>query len=463
MRKAILILLALLIVLGGVYGYMRYTAPEPVEEDNTATGGEFVLSDIDPMTVMFLRYKLDGQEFRYKYTVYGWKLEEDEDFPLNQDVLEHMVSAMCKVTSDRMLTDDPAAFREYGLDPVHIAVELEDSKGNVYDYNIGTKHPTTSKFYFNVDGEKEIYTVPTLVGRYFENYPTLVSQMNNPHFPSPDPTTVYSFKVEHEGSVKQMVYADEGDPSCYTADYKWFWVEGDEYRPLSDAKMNELLTNIQGMGFIEPVAYSDDPSVLAQYGLTEEQRYTLTVDYNSLESGPSTEIFYVGQGDDGAVYGQLDGKTTVGRFAFGLSAFDPDYDSLRPIDFFRMELDTVDAMHVLLVDQVMVMTAERDGETVDYTDVGGRTLDGGKVTAFFNTLRSITPEGEYTGDVPAGVPYLQIDFDRNTESHANMTLRLWEHDDSYYVSQFNDELRLINKIDIRTLVSALEDAAAPIE
>ena len=138
MRKAILILLALLIVLGGVYGYMRYTAPEPVEEDNTATGGEFVLSDIDPMTVMFLRYKLDGQEFRYKYTVYGWKLEEDEDFPLNQDVLEHMVSAMCKVTSDRMLTDDPAAFREYGLDPVHIAVELEDSKGNVYDYNIGT-------------------------------------------------------------------------------------------------------------------------------------------------------------------------------------------------------------------------------------------------------------------------------------------------------------------------------------
>ncbi len=464
MRKPIIIMLCVLLALGGVYAYMRMTAPEPVEEDNTATGGEFVLSDIDPMTVMYMRYSKDGEEFRFKYSVKGWLWEEDEACPLDQTVLENMVKALCKVTSDRLLTSDRSTFKNYGLDPAFVKVELEDSKGNVYGFNIGDKHPTTSKFYFNVEGSDDVYTVPTLVGRYFQNYPTLVSLIGLPHFPSPKPSQVYSLTFEGNGIRRQMVYAADGDPSCYTGDYKWFWVEDGSYLPLDADKMTEMLTTYEGMGFFNAADYASDPAVLKQYGLDEESRYTITIDYNSIENGAVSETFYVGVGEDGGTYGQYGDNIVVGCFAYTMAFFEPKYENLKAVDFCKLEQETVDTLEVVLGDQVFRIEARRteaadtQAATVTYVTAGDKELDGGKVTALFNTMRGIKPEAEApVEEEPSGTPYLRFDFERNTEAWPEMTLKLWEYDDSYYLSSFAGELCLINKLDVRTLVSALSD------
>ena len=143
-NKPLILTLAALVLLAGIYGVMTLTQKEPEEKDETVTGGQYVLSDIDPMTIMSLKYTMGGIDFDFKYTVNGWLVRGNEDYPLDQSLIETMVNSLCAVTSDRLLTSDRSSFADYGLDPASIHVEMEDSGGVKYAYNIGNKNPTTS-------------------------------------------------------------------------------------------------------------------------------------------------------------------------------------------------------------------------------------------------------------------------------------------------------------------------------
>ena len=61
-------------------------------------------------------------------------------------------------------------------------------------------------------------------------------------------------------------------------------------------------------------------------------------------------------------------------------------------------------------------------------------------------------------EVPAGNPYMTITFDRNTENYPEMTLKIWEYDSSFYISEFAGIKVLVSKHDIQTIVTNLNAA-----
>lgn len=467
-NKPLMLTLAALVLLAGVYGVMTFTQKEPEEKDETVTGGQYVLSDIDPMTIMSLKYTMNGVDFDFKYTVNGWLVRDNEDYPLDQSLIETMVNSLCAVTSDRLLTSDPSSFSDYGLDPAAIHVEMEDSDGVKYAYNIGDKNPTTSKFYFNVDGSDDVYTVPTLIGRSFANYPTLASLLKLPSFPAASMSTTSLVTITCGGSTTEIVHMPDGDDSCYSSDYKWFLRSGSDLLPLSEDSLSNFLSVLSSLGFQEGADFSDDPAVLAKYGLDDDY-YTVSISYESASRGEVTDTFYLGEGEDGKTYGRLADSNVIGTIINKFDFFGFDYETYKADDLFKMPIDSVDQMTVMLNDSRYVIKLDRttstDSEgkettTTDYTLNGSSDYSGDAIVSFFNTLRDIVPEGDAPVGPSSATPALEISFKRNTATFTDMTFRMWEYDSSFYLTEFNGETRLINKLDAEKLIEAFMNVIA---
>lgn len=466
-NKTLIIMLAAVLVLGGIYAAVTLMTGPEEEPDLSASGGQFVLSDIDQTTVMGLSYTMGGQDFNFKYSAYGWQLADNTEMPLDQDVMEEMVSSLCNVTSDRKLETGRESFSEYGLDPAFVRVTLTDSKGESYTYNIGDKHEVSAKFYFNVEGTDEIYTVPTLVGRSFQNHPTVESLLKLPRFPSVSPSNTSAFTVEYNGNAYEVVYMADGYEGCYSSDYRWFLKSGGDMLPLDDEEMTNLLNVYSSLGMMTGVAWSSAPEVLAQYGL-ESGYITVTVSYTDGNMENVTKSFYLGKGQDGKCYGRVDGSDVIGQMANAYDFFLFSYDKYAPLDLFKMSPSTIDTMTAVVGENRYAIKGEHeisvgdDGKetSADSYTFNGKALDGQAMDKLFNTMRGVKAEGVAPVGRSEAQPYIEMTFERNTATNRQMTLRLWEYDSSFYLSEFDGRFLLINKLDAEAIANALNEAVA---
>ena len=86
------------------------------------------------MTIMHFRGETaEGETIELNYTVEGWQVPDNPDYPIDDSLVEDVIQPLCAVKSDRLLTEDPSAMAEYGLSPARFHVELTDSSGNVID------------------------------------------------------------------------------------------------------------------------------------------------------------------------------------------------------------------------------------------------------------------------------------------------------------------------------------------
>ena len=467
-KTALILCLVVLFALGGIYAAMVLKDKGSEEEETDPAleaAGDIVVTDIDQTTIMFLSYTTaSGNTLDFEYTVLGWKLKGDEDYPIDNYLVEEMVEMLCSVRSDRLLSEDSSSFAEYGLDPANISATMTDSSGNTYSFRIGDKHPTTSKYYFNVEGEDKVYTVPTMVGRAFEGYETPASLIALPSFPSASPSSVTSFTVEYDNALYEIVYLEDGHSSCYTSDYKWFLKQNGQYLPLDTDKITSLLSTYETMGFDHGEDFSSDPEVLDKYGL-KDGYVKVSISYESASEGPVTDSFYVGKGkEDGYGYARLEGSDIIGAIVNKYDFFRFDYENYKPDDFFALTLDSVDSMTMLYGEDRYVVKIDRQTETNEsgeeevtsiYT-FNGSEIVGDKVISFFNTIRETQPEG--TVSHALGQKVLEISFDLNRQGFDSMTLTFKEYDTNFYTAEFNGSVFLINKQDMQSIESAMLSA-----
>ena len=472
-KKSLLASLLVLALLCGIYGIQLATSEPVIDEDliyaQTGMSSEaMTLTELDMRTIMFLTVDCEhGDTMELEYTVQGWKVKGNHDIPLDDALVEEILNPLCAVKSDRLLSEDPAAKAEYGLEPARFKVTLTDSKGQSYTYNIGDKHPTTYKYYFNIEGEDKIYTVPTGVGMNLEEHHSVGSLIKSPYFPSPSVDVTESIVIETGDDHRiEVIHMPEGSETCWSDDYKWFFKsENGSLLPMDEATFSYFTNVIDGMGFLQTVDYCDEPAELEKYGLTEDKQHKMSITYESAQRGMVTDVIYIGLGENGSTYARIDGSWVVGSIVNKYDYFGFGYEKYQARDFFKLDLDTVDSMTVTLGDMVSVIEAERtlevtsDGKEKILTDftLGGKTLDSTAVTAWFNGMRNVAAE-DLTAETPAGSPYMTITFDRNTANHKEMTLKIWEHDSNFYISEFAGIKVLVNKNDVKTIVTNLTAA-----
>ncbi len=471
-KKALSISLAIMLLLGGVYAFMVMTLEEPIDEEaiyaeTGMSSNAMTLTEIDLRTIMELTVDCEhGDTMELEYTVQGWKSKDNHDIPLDDAIVEEILTPLCNVKSDRLLSEDPAAKANYGLEPARFKVTMTDSSGNSYTFNIGEKHPTTFKYYFNIEGEDKIYTVPTGVGMNLEEHHSVGSLIKAPYFPSPSADVTESIVIETGDRRVEVVHLPKGSDTCWASAYKWFFKsENGSLLPMNETDFTYFTNVLEGMGFLQTVDYCDDPAELEKYGLVEGKQHKMSITHESASRGVVTDVIYIGLGENGSTYARVDGSNVVGSIVNKFDYFGFGYEKYQASDFFKMDLDTVDTMTIQLGDLAAVIDTERtlevtsDGKEkviIDYYS-NDKHLNRSMVIGWFDSMCNVAAEG-LTSEVPAGNPYMTITFDRNTENYPEMTLKIWEYDSSFYISEFAGIKVLVSKHDIQTIVTNLNAA-----
>lgn len=124
-----------------------------------------MLAQYDAANTKSISYSKDGADFLTFHVKNGaWVYEGDENFPLNQQIVGSMASAMASVAAERAVEDvDKDA---YGLsDPAYvITVEYNDGVSHVY--TIGSYNSFTGGYYFTMDGD--CYMISSGLIPYFD-------------------------------------------------------------------------------------------------------------------------------------------------------------------------------------------------------------------------------------------------------------------------------------------------------
>ena len=153
----LVVCVVLLVILFVVYFILKNQNEKLEEEENADTSIQVL--NVAKEDVDSIRFMLDGKEETFTLQDETWKLESDETFEVDGDVLDSLVTAITEMTADRKL-EEVTDLSEYGLDePVQTAV-LTDKDGNTYTVYWGDSNSMTSNDYIYINDENDVvYTV----------------------------------------------------------------------------------------------------------------------------------------------------------------------------------------------------------------------------------------------------------------------------------------------------------------
>lgn len=153
----LVVCVVLLVILFVVYFILKNQNEKLEEEENADTSIQVL--NVAKEDVDSIRFMLDGKEETFTLQDETWKLESDETFEVDGDVIDSLVTAITEMTADRKL-EEVTDLSEYGLDePVQTAV-LTDKEGNTYTVYWGDSNSMTSNDYIYINDENDVvYTV----------------------------------------------------------------------------------------------------------------------------------------------------------------------------------------------------------------------------------------------------------------------------------------------------------------
>lgn len=153
----LVVCVVLLVILFAVYFILKNQNAKLEEEENADTSIQVL--NVAKEDVASIRFMLDGKEETFTLQDETWKLESDEAFEVDGDVLDSLVTAITEMTADRKL-EEVTDLSEYGLDePVQTAV-LTDKDGNTYTVYWGDSNSMTGNDYIYINDENDVvYTV----------------------------------------------------------------------------------------------------------------------------------------------------------------------------------------------------------------------------------------------------------------------------------------------------------------
>ncbi len=135
-----------------------------MQEDEAAS-----IFTADAEKVRSIEFLIDKQEVVFKKENDTWVKQDEEEFPVAQDVLTNAVGVFADFTSDRVL-EDVEDLSEYGLDTPQntITVTMDDNSTMVI--RVGMENEISSQYYVSKDDDRHtVYVVPDVNINYFMN------------------------------------------------------------------------------------------------------------------------------------------------------------------------------------------------------------------------------------------------------------------------------------------------------
>ena len=280
--KSLIILLAVLVVLVVAYVVTGQLKKKSAEKENE----EKQIAVLDMSDITSIQYTNGTDTMSFIKEGGTWYSESDKEFPLQQSSLKTMAETFGTLSANRELTDGDT-LADYGLEEPQYTITLKDADGEQQNIYIG--NAAGEDYYMTVGDKEKIYTVDYSVVNAM-NF-DLDSMLQKDTFPSIG-----------ADNIKKVTITKVGETTEYDAD---------------NSDQSDDITAIGGgLGaayFVDCVDYSVQADELAQYGLDEAQRTTVTVVYTDSDDKEQTFILYVGGRDESDAYNyvQMDGSKMV--------------------------------------------------------------------------------------------------------------------------------------------------------
>ena len=280
--KSLIILLAVLVVLVVAYVVTGQLKKKSAEKENE----QKQIAVLDMSDITSIQYTNGTDTMSFIKEDGTWYSESDKEFPLQQSSLKTMAETFGTLSANRELTDGDT-LADYGLEEPQYTVTLKDADGEQQNFYIG--NAAGEDYYMTVGDKEKIYTVDYSVVNAM-NF-DLDSMLQKDTFPSIG-----------ADNIKKVTITKVGETTEYDAD---------------NSDQSDDITAIGGgLGaayFVDCVDYSVQADELAQYGLDEAQRTTVTVVYTDSDDKEQTFILYVGGRDESDAYNyvQMDGSKMV--------------------------------------------------------------------------------------------------------------------------------------------------------
>ena len=260
------------VVSNAVSGDGEDTTPS---QPDIGTSGTFTIIDEDYTEITALSYTYEGSRVSMHIDENGkWVLDDDEKFPVNQEIVVNMSQAISDYGGYRQIIYDPANVSAYGTDDPLYEISAtyyngdDTTETHTRRFLIGNQNTLTGYYYFYEDGDSCIYAVEDKIFPYFSYSKT--SLFSSAAVPTPDPEDIISMTVEFDGGEYR-----------YSAD--------DETTDIAPAKVvMENLPKQAQLRYADAADYGVSDADMAKYGLSEPSM-RITLDYKEYTTVSASE------------------------------------------------------------------------------------------------------------------------------------------------------------------------------
>lgn len=380
----------------------------------------------------------------------SWILQGEESFPVDNNTVTELVSAMSSLRASKTVTETPEDLSEYGLSEPSIKVTATKSDGTELILEIGDKMSVDTDYYGKLGDSDTVYVLPLATRTKF-------AITKDSLFAMPDIPTL-SYNQLREVQLSSKLYSnfhvayDAANPYDYTGvgTYSWYEVDNDHLPVnLDNTTYSTLLSKYISYDVTKGVGYGQD--AMAQYGLSD-QSTMLYVRYEDSDGTEKEFTMYVGTTDEnGNYYVSFDKEDRVylmtadtmsDRLSAEVSDYISKYMHLVNIDSLdQLTVTTAGESHQYLADSET--TTDADGNettTITYLKDGTAYEDETAFKTFYQKAISLKQSGVLSySDTVSGSSVLTITFEL-TDGDV-VTAEYYEYNDTEYAVKMNGKLR----------------------
>jgi len=381
-KKNVIILLTILVFMVGAFiGVKTYNKHQDVIKNSGETIIEF---NIDDVTHVDWTYS-SSQGHSFTKTDEIWHYDGDEDFPVNSEVLEDLISELCNYSADFVI-EEPDKLSSYGLSNSNYVVNIDLSNGTSISVTFGSYSSMDSERYF-MTGDGKVYLA-------------LVDVMNDFYIDKdefaledeiPDMKQALSFTVTGDNNIN-IVYENESG-YAYSDEFEYFVKSGNFYKAIDTDLAEDLICIVADLNLSSFETYTANTEDLSKWYL-ENPGLTVSIVYENDDA--EQECFVLLLGSNGSTaYARIENSDFVYPFAEAdyEELLNATYDSLRPQNLENIGWSLVSKIQVSVdssVYDIEVSHDKKDNVSYKYNETEVSfdgiisSLDSIKITEFDN-------------------------------------------------------------------------------
>ncbi len=427
--KKLLVLLAVLAVL--CIATFAVTRIQERQEQIRETGQ--VLLELPAEEIEAISWESDGQTLSFHRTEGLWQYDGDEAFPVDNEVMEQMLSCF-EAFAVTFTIEDVEDESLYGLDDPAGTVEFSTAE-DAYTLTLGDFSKLDAQRYISI-GDGKVYLVAQ---DPMETFDAVLSDMiDHDEIPTWDMANTITFTGENGYTI-----AYSTDTASYCAGDVYFR----EGQPLDTDRVSGYLDDLSGLSLSNYVTYNATDGELESCGLTEPALTVTVEDFvlhvglvtEETEENEETTTAYARVGDSPIVY-----QLTVGDQSSVLAY---TYDDLRHQELFTAAFDTVTAMDITLDGVPHSLTLE-DG----VWKFGEEEVEIGDIQT---ALTGLTADS-FTTEAPTGQEEIRLTLYLTNDYADTLELALYRQDGQVCLCQVNGQsVALVPRSAVVELVEAV--------